>query len=35
MRKIVDENVRYTALRAGDLDFVATPPLNVVAKAML
>jgi len=35
MRKIVDENVRFTALRAGDLDFIATPPLNVVAKAIL
>jgi peptide/nickel transport system substrate-binding protein len=34
-RKIVDETVRFAALRAGDLDFIVTPPLNVLAKAML
>ncbi len=35
VRKIVDETVRLTALRAGDLDFAETPSLNVMAKAIL
>ncbi len=35
MKKIPDENVRWTALRAGDIDFVDVPPLNIVAKAIL
>jgi peptide/nickel transport system substrate-binding protein len=33
--KILDESVRWTALQTGDIDFVDTPPLNVVAKAIL
>jgi peptide/nickel transport system substrate-binding protein len=33
-RKIVDPNVRWTALRAGELDTCYSPPLNVVAKAI-
>jgi peptide/nickel transport system substrate-binding protein len=33
--KIVEEAVRWTALRAGDVDVVDTPPLNIVAKAIL
>lgn len=35
VKKIVDETVRLTALRAGDVDFVEVPPLNVLAKAVL
>ena len=34
-KKIVDENVRWAALRAGDLDVVSTPPLNISARAIL
>jgi len=34
-KKIVDDTVRWTALRAGDIDCVDTPPLNIVAKAIL
>jgi peptide/nickel transport system substrate-binding protein len=35
VKKIVDENVRLTALRAGDVDVISTPPLNIAAKAIL
>jgi len=35
VRKVVDESIRFAGLRAGDLDFAATPPLNIVAKAVL
>ena len=35
MKKIVDDTVRLMALRAGDLDFIANPPLNIMAKAIL
>jgi peptide/nickel transport system substrate-binding protein len=35
LRKIVDATVSWTALRAGDIDYTSTPPLNVMAKAML
>jgi peptide/nickel transport system substrate-binding protein len=35
MKKIVDETVRWTSLRAGDLDVISGPPLNVVAEAIL
>ena len=35
LKKIVDDTVRWTALRAGDLDYVSTPPPNILAKAML
>jgi ABC-type oligopeptide transport system substrate-binding subunit len=34
-KKIVEEAVRWTALRAGDVDVVDVPPLNIVAKAIL
>ncbi len=34
-KKMVDEAVRWTALRAGDIDMVDVPPLNIVAKAVL
>ncbi len=30
MKKIVDETVRWTALRTGDLDYINLPPRNVV-----
>jgi peptide/nickel transport system substrate-binding protein len=33
--KIVDPNVRWTALRSGELETSYTPPLNVLAKAIL
>jgi len=35
MRKIPDETVRLTALRAGDVDFIETPTMHIVAKAVL
>ena len=35
VRKIVDETVRWTALRAGDIDICDVPPLNILAKAIL
>ncbi len=35
MKKMVDEAVRWAALRAGDIDMLDTPPLNVMAKAVL
>ncbi len=35
MKKIVDENVRLTALRAGDIEGIEVPPLNVLAQAVL
>ena len=35
MKKIVDETVRWTALRAGDVDFISSPPLKVVADVIL
>jgi peptide/nickel transport system substrate-binding protein len=35
VRKIVDPTISYSALRAGDLDYIASPPLNIMAKAML
>jgi peptide/nickel transport system substrate-binding protein len=34
-KKMVDESVRWTALRAGDIDMVDVPPLNILAKAIL
>jgi len=34
LRKIVDETVRFTALRAGDMDFIETPPLNLIASEL-
>jgi peptide/nickel transport system substrate-binding protein len=33
-KKIVDETSRWTALRAGDLDYIAAPPANVVVKEL-
>jgi len=33
-KKIVDETVRWTALRAADLDYIAAPPVNVVVKEL-
>jgi peptide/nickel transport system substrate-binding protein len=35
VRKIVDDTVRLTALRAGDIDYCAAPPNSVLAKAIL
>jgi peptide/nickel transport system substrate-binding protein len=35
VRKIVDENIRLTALRAGDVDAISQPPLNILAKAVM
>jgi peptide/nickel transport system substrate-binding protein len=35
VRKIVDATISWTALRSGDLDYVSTPPLNIMAKAIL
>jgi len=35
LQKIVDDNVRLTGLRAGDLDIASGPPLNIAAKAIL
>ena len=35
VRKIVDETVRWTAMRAGDIDICDVPPLNILAKAIL
>jgi peptide/nickel transport system substrate-binding protein len=35
IQKIIDETVRLTGLRAGDLDVIDTPPLNIAAKAIL
>ncbi len=34
VKKIVDETVRWTALRAGDLDYISLPPPNVVVQEM-
>ena len=34
-KKIVDEGVRWTALRSGDVDFISAPPLKVVADVVL
>jgi peptide/nickel transport system substrate-binding protein len=34
IKKIVDETVRLTALRAGDMDFIETPPLNLIANEL-
>ena len=34
VKKIVDEYVRLTALRSGDLDFIDSPPLNIMGKAI-
>jgi len=34
IKKIPDGTVAYTALRAGDLDFVSSPPLETMAKAL-
>ena len=35
VKKIVDETVRWTALRAGDVDLISSPPLKVVADVIL
>ena len=35
VRKIVDDTVRLTALRAGDIDYCAAPPNSLLAKAIL
>lgn len=35
LKKIPDETVRLTALRAGDMDFIETPTIKVLAEAML
>ena len=35
VKKVLDDGVRFNALRAGDLDYIATPPLNIMAKAVL
>jgi len=35
VKKIVDESVRWTALRSGDVDFISSPPLKVVADVSL
>ena len=35
LKKMVEEAIRWTALRAGDIDLLDTPPLNVIAKAVL
>jgi len=35
MKKIPEEIVRLTALRAGDLDFIESPPMHILAKALL
>ncbi len=34
VKKIVDPTVRWTALRAGDLDYIQDPPKNVVIEAI-
>jgi peptide/nickel transport system substrate-binding protein len=34
VQKIVDDVVRFAALRAGDVDAVSGPPFNIVAKAL-
>jgi len=34
VKKIVDETVRWTALRAGDLDWIINPPYNAAQLAM-
>jgi peptide/nickel transport system substrate-binding protein len=34
IKKIVDPTVRWTALRAGDLDYINLPPLNIVLGEM-
>ncbi len=33
-KKIVDETMRWTALRAGDLDYISAPPANIVANEL-
>jgi len=35
VKKIVEETVRWTALRAGDMDIISAPPLKVTADAVL
>jgi peptide/nickel transport system substrate-binding protein len=35
MRKIVDDTIRWTALRAGDVDIFSGPPLKIAADAIL
>ena len=35
IKKMVEETVRWTALRAGDVDLISAPPLKVVADAIL
>jgi len=35
VKKVVDETVRMTALRAGDIDAVSGPPASVLAQALL
>jgi peptide/nickel transport system substrate-binding protein len=34
VKKIVDETIRWTALRAGDLDYINCPPQNIVLQEM-
>lgn len=34
VKKIVDPTVRWTAIRAGDLDYINLPPLNIVLSEM-
>jgi peptide/nickel transport system substrate-binding protein len=34
VKKIVDDTVRFTALRTGEIDGIAVPPMNIVAKAV-
>ena len=34
VKKIVDETVRWTALRAGDLDYINCPPRNIVLEEL-
>ncbi len=35
IKKMVEETVRWTALRSGDVDLISAPPLKVVADAVL
>ena len=35
VKKIVEETVRWTALRSGDMDIISAPPLKVTADAVL
>ena len=35
LKKVVDDTVRWTALRAGDIDFCEAPPTKVIADAIL